>query len=149
YIQGDKDVSEYFNLPYSDPTGKVQDFSSLSADKKAILRNKYKDELAQDKLEKEATEEPIVTEPKQTKETLLKPEELTSDEETIKSLAARKLAQETITGAPEKVPSKTEEIPIVGEKPLHIEQEVIPGTEEGAIKEKGTKKYSEEESFPN
>lgn len=138
YRLQDKEVAENFGIS-------LDELYKLSPEKQSAFRSEYKKQIEQAKLEKEATEEKLAIEREKPKESILKPEELTTDEETLKTLAARKLAQETIAKAPEKVDTGVKEVPIVGEKPITVEHEVISETE-GTIKERGTKKYSEEES---
>src|SRR6266550_3645880 len=55
YQTGDKNVAEYFGIDY------LKDFQPLSNEAKGRLREGYKYELQQAKLEKEATAEPVVS----------------------------------------------------------------------------------------
>ncbi len=137
YKKQDKTVAEHFGVEF-------KDFQALQNEAKSRLREEFKSQLKQTRLEKEVTEEPVVEKEKQIEKSILKPEELTSDKETLKSLAARRLAAETIKNAPEKIKTGAAEPTIIGDKPITIEQEVIPSQEEGAIKERGEKKYAEE-----
>ncbi len=153
YKEQDKSVAKFHNIDYE------KDFQPLSNEAKNALRYDYKNQSeaqmkqaeidAQAKAEKEGKQYLAGKKFKPEKVEAQPPEKpleeaVIPENQLSKELQDRALAAETIKNAPEKVNTGAAEPTIVGEKPITVEQKVTPETE-GTIKERGTKKYSEEE----